>query len=177
VATVPLPTTTGTQQGVNYTACPAGPNPGATPPQCIIEVDLGHASLTLTGSTTIMVTGTIPVRLEDLPITASAFGQTLSGFATLDNGAVCPPTTESFVALPVQATLTWTGTGAPTVGCSALSVTSLNVDQTAVTNATGICGGIPAAFVATAQSVVGQALEPILAAAIKQEIQAQACLR
>jgi hypothetical protein len=176
VSTVPLPTTTGTQQGVSYTACPAGPKPGATPPQCIIEVDFGNASLVVSGGTPVMVTGTIPLRLADLPFTASGLGQNINGDATIDTNGVCPGGSQAFIALSVQATLTQTDTGVPTVGCSAFSVTSLTLDQTAVTSAVGICGNVPSIDVALAQTVVGQALTPILEAAIKQGIEGQACL-
>src|SRR5262249_42883305 len=54
--------------GTDYDVCPGGPDPANN--KCIAEVDLGNAQLTITPSAPydLKITGTIPIRVQDLPI-------------------------------------------------------------------------------------------------------------
>jgi hypothetical protein len=178
VATTAIPTTSGTQQGATYTLCPAGPNPNAMPPQCIVEIDLGNAALTVTSPSagTWDVSGTIPVRLADLPITATILGVQGAGDGTINAGAVCPiSTTEAFAVFTVQASGTSTGNGPVVLGCSAVSVTSLTLSASEVQSDVNACG-FPPALVSLAESLLSQVLTPVLKSAITQAIQSDACL-
>lgn len=62
----PIPTSTTTQAGTDITICPSGP----TGDRCRIDIKLGDAKLHIDGVTphAVAITGTIPVRLKNLPI-------------------------------------------------------------------------------------------------------------
>lgn len=167
----------GTVSGGSYTICKGGPNPGAMPPRCIVEVDFGNAALTLSGGPQKFgVAGTIPIRIADLPFSFTIFAGSFSTDAAVDKGGTCPPATQPFISLAVQANVTLTGTGDVTVGCSPLTVTSLTFTQGDVANATGLCGGnIPSVYVSQVKTLVAQAVTPAIEDAVKKGIEGQAC--
>jgi MYXO-CTERM domain-containing protein len=61
---------------VTIKICPNGPNPKSMPPQCIANIEIGMAKLHVDAITkdSIKISGTIPVRLQDLPVNVSLLG-------------------------------------------------------------------------------------------------------
>jgi hypothetical protein len=90
----PIPTSHSSQNftifSVDLDICPQGPDANSTPKKCIAEIDVGHAKLHLdsvtqfvNGGTTIkepgiLVSGTIPVRVQDLPVHIKVIGINLN---------------------------------------------------------------------------------------------------
>jgi hypothetical protein len=171
-----------TTTGATVTFCPNGPMPNAMPPQCIVEVDFGNASLTLTngpvdgGVQEIDLTGTIPLRLADMPVSATTILGPFSGDATINAGAVCPvSTTESFAVLDVQAKLTESGSAPVIVGCSPLGVLSVTLTASQVQGDSNVCG-VPSQFVSLGEAAFSQLITTVLQDIIAQGITSQACL-
>jgi hypothetical protein len=150
------------------------------PPTCFVEVDLGDATLTLNavGAGSWNVTGTVPLRIADLPLSLTYLGTTYVTDAVINSGGTCPvSTTEAFAVIPVTATVTSTSSNEPVLGCSDVMVTSLTVSQTDLTNVVGLCGGnIPAFLLSTAKSIAAQLLTTFVEDAIAQAITTKACL-
>jgi hypothetical protein len=73
---------------IKYSVCKGGANPNANPPSCIAEIDLGKADLKVTSGTPyeVHVKGTLPVRVQDLPI-STTFG---GGDIALNGDGACP---------------------------------------------------------------------------------------
>jgi hypothetical protein len=123
------------------------------------------------------VSGTIPIRLADMPVTANPGA--LSGDATINEGAVCPISTmEMFAVLSVQAQVQQQGSGPVVVGCSALSVSSVTLSMSEVQSNTNFCGGNIASsgFLSAAQQLFAQTFTPELQKIVTQGITTQACL-
>jgi hypothetical protein len=76
VITFDIPKSTSTQSfigiSVDITICRNGPNPNGNPPECVVEINIKGMKLHMDSITphSIKVTGTVPVRLKDLPIHA-----------------------------------------------------------------------------------------------------------
>lgn len=68
VVNFPIPTSTSTTAGTDITICPGGP----TGDKCRADINLGAAKLHIDGVTphAIAITGTIPIRIKELPIRA-----------------------------------------------------------------------------------------------------------
>jgi MYXO-CTERM domain-containing protein len=68
VVNFPIPTSTTTTAGTDITICPGGP----TGDKCRADIKLGEAKLRINGVTpnAVVITGTIPVRIKELPIAA-----------------------------------------------------------------------------------------------------------
>lgn len=69
------PLTLGSQTvaGIQLSFCPSGANPTSDPEQCELDVQLGQATFAVNAVTpdAITVSGTLPVRMQDLPITGT----------------------------------------------------------------------------------------------------------
>lgn len=65
-----VPSSSGSASGFDYTVCPGGPNPNANPPKCSAEIDIGNAALNMSVASPydLKITGTIPIRLANLPL-------------------------------------------------------------------------------------------------------------
>lgn len=94
--------------GATYAACPGGPDPNANPPTCTMEIDLGGADLDLNTAAphNLRITGSIPIRLRDLPIQIDygIFGVSDIN-ATVTGNNACPtqdPMGQSFAPIPVD---------------------------------------------------------------------------
>jgi hypothetical protein len=104
-------------------------------------------------------------------------GVTAGADVTVDLGGVCPGSPQSFVGIPVQATVTPTGGGPVVLGCSPLTVTQLVVAESDVAQVTATCGQVPSALVPVAQAVAATAITPLLQSAIAGALAGQSCLR
>jgi hypothetical protein len=184
VLRVPIPTTTSSSNGATVTACPGGPQADASPPLCVLELDLGDEALAFDGGPAI---GTIPLRVQDLPWTVTILGSSLSVDTALGDpeggtcsGSAVPPI--AFRAFPVQIVLAAPEGGAPAdagtpvLGCDPADAG--NVIVSVSSSDLVVCGcGLPTAYcdlMATSMaSVVGQAIGAEIAAAVNQ----RACLQ
>jgi hypothetical protein len=131
--------------GTGYSLCPNGSNPNANPKVCVAEIDVGNANLTVTtaGPDDVHVTGTLPLRVEDLEVSALGCTETIA-IGGSDNH--CPA--DSYDALPVdvdiQVQVDQNMAHTAGFGYTALTIKSI-IDQNAVTsnldNQLQICGG------------------------------------
>jgi hypothetical protein len=93
-----IPASTGSASGFDYSVCPGGPDPSANPPKCVAEIDVGSANLAITpaGPYDLHITGTLPLRMRNLPLHVQ--GLCVLGFcavnsditATLNGDGACP---------------------------------------------------------------------------------------
>lgn len=84
-----------------YTLCAGGFQPGATPPECVLEVNMGQALLNLERDGGFAIaTGTVLMRVQRMPfIVSGSFGGTALGFT---GSATCAGSVPGMVApLPV----------------------------------------------------------------------------
>ncbi len=56
--------------GANYALCPNGPNPQSNPKECVAEIDLPNAAMSITSRAPhhLQIGGTLPIRLQKLPV-------------------------------------------------------------------------------------------------------------
>ena len=73
---------------VSLTVCPNGPNATSSPPECVAEIEIGSAALTVGTATpdNLTLTGTIPIRVRDLPV-STPVGTIAIG---VGSGGSCP---------------------------------------------------------------------------------------
>jgi hypothetical protein len=101
VITFDVPTQTGLPLGI--TLCPNGSDATSDPKVCVAEIDIGNANLTLTPTTPndLVITGTLPLRVEDL-VLGGVLDCTL-GVSISGNGACDKPDAQTtFDAFPVD---------------------------------------------------------------------------
>ncbi len=123
--------------------CPSGPNPTATPPQCEVEIDAAHisgASVQAAGPHDLNIAATVPIRLQDLPITGSGLLFWVNATACLDGGSA-----GTYANIPVTADISLEQID-PAAHPSRANYTKINVknptfDQTALQNSIRFCGG------------------------------------
>jgi hypothetical protein len=170
-ADLAIPTSSGGTFPVLYTACPGGPDGGATPRRCIVELDVAHAALgwQSSGGAAYHVAGTIPVRLAYLPIDASVNGVPTSASLSVTGNGACPPSPQTFVAVPVDASV---DLGSPPVAQLGYALDA-GATAAALAAATTFCSG------AELGSLVAPFLEGLIADALRAEfaanIEAQLC--
>jgi hypothetical protein len=180
VVDVPIPTTSSTQSGVTVVACPGGPAKDAGTPQCILEIDLGNAALAIDGGT---VSGTIPMRVQDLPWSATVGTSKFSVQTALGDakGGTCSgsqPPPVGFLPLSVQLTLTAADGGppppAPVLGCDSVAVTTPSVSVSA--SDLVVCGcPLPAVFCTLATDVIASSVGQAIASELATVIDDRAC--
>ncbi len=131
---VPLPYT--------VQVCPGGADAAASPPTCLLDVQIPAGSLHLDAVTpgALTLSGTVPVRLQDLPIDATLIGALSLGFGQgTCNGAV--PAFD-YASFPVSVTLPLVAeTQAPRAGLTKVDTDTAVVSVTADPSSLGICGG------------------------------------
>ncbi len=112
-----VPETTGSVSILDYDVCPGGPNPGANPPTCTAQINIGQAALTIAPAAPydLHITGTVPIILADLPIHGTSgcvtvFGSTVCVFdqtfdVALSGDGSCPGTAPDQIPLSVDITV------------------------------------------------------------------------
>lgn len=140
----PIPKTSGsidlTVTNLNYTICSTGPDPGTTPPHCIAEIELGKTILHLDATTpnSVVVSGTIPVRMRDLPISSSVGGLDVS----LGQNPQCSSGSADadFKAFPVTVSIpVVTETNPPRDGFAKLDLANATIDVGVTKNDVNVC--------------------------------------
>ncbi|MEO6420079.1 MAG: hypothetical protein ABIP39_11755 [Polyangiaceae bacterium] len=74
ITAIPIPIVGGHIVHYIVNICPNSPNPSSVPPQCIADIGIGNAQLKMDAVTpnSLRISGTLPVRLKDLPIDATS---------------------------------------------------------------------------------------------------------
>jgi hypothetical protein len=167
---LPIPTFAGSAPGGAYTICPDGPNPAGAPPSCIVEVD-GSAidvGVRTDDASTLELTGTVPLRVQLLPVDFTFFSVPGSTNAALNGSGACPG--GSYAAVPMVVSIdrsAW-----PTVGVT------LTPDMASIASAVQCCGGgASSSTIALIRPAVIQSIVDTLRAGVVATIEQQICLR
>jgi len=178
--TFPVPESTGTAVLVDYTICPGGADPNATPPKCTAEVDVANADLTIktVGPHNVTVTGTLPVRLQDLPIDIDYGFVTDSTTGVLDLGGDCGAT-QSFAQIPLDVDISVETDQDAThsrVGYTRLKFNKLDSDQNAIEQSLTFCnGGVTTWLLNTLKPLLIGMLYDQLIGTLKGQVEGQLC--
>ncbi|WP_437664278.1 hypothetical protein [Sorangium sp. So ce1182] len=186
VITFSVPRSPGSVLGgiIDYTLCPDGADPGATPPTCTAEIDVGRAALQIQPRAphNLVIRGPLPVRMQSLPIflDGGVLGESTQ-YVTLNGNDACPPDEQSFTNIDVEVDLSIEIDVNPQhsrQGYSRVKVTRLSIDQDQLESSLHLdCGG----------TWVGDALDfvkPIITSfmgsmsdALKTQLDQQLCLK
>ena len=154
-----------------YTLCPNGPQPNASPPQCITELGLEAATLQVTAESPrlLKLTGTLPVRIQSLPIAVNGGGSTT---LTLSGNGACPPNAQTFA--PVGGDIGFSieiDTHPATAGQSRVRVGDVTLDEQSLNNGLSFCGVDPGIEAQVAASIKAQ-----MKSALQASVDNQFCL-
>jgi hypothetical protein len=130
---VPLPYT--------LSVCPAGADASATPPTCTLDAQIAAGSLHLDAVTpdALTLSGTVPLRLRDLPVDASLVGNVALGFGQGSCNGATPQF--DYGSFPVSVTLPLVPeTVSPRAGITKVDAANAVVSITADPTALGVCG-------------------------------------
>ncbi len=144
----PIGKSSGSASGFSYTLCPNGPNPMATPlEQCTVDVEVGMAKFNIdavsmdtntAGENSIVVTGTLPVRLQELPV--SVAGLTINvGLGTGSCNGSDPGVSYTPIPVDVEIPLI-AGTMEPRNGYTTIDVKNMKVTLGLVSSDLSLCG-------------------------------------
>ncbi|MCC6554351.1 MAG: hypothetical protein IT372_15320 [Polyangiaceae bacterium] len=104
VVTFPVPESSGSAL-IDYTLCPGGADPNASPPKCVAEIDIGNAQLAIDplAPHNLRIHGPLPIRLQNLPIEIDygIFG-TDTAIATLNGNGGCPPNNQTYANIDLD---------------------------------------------------------------------------
>ena len=115
---------------IDYTICPGGPDANGNPPKCVAEIDLGNADLSIqpTGPHNLVISGVVPLRLQDLPFDSDLGGMTV----VLNGNDSCPGENQTFKGVNVTIGLSIETDLDPTharQGYSRIRVTQVDVSE------------------------------------------------
>ncbi|MEZ4307661.1 MAG: hypothetical protein R3F14_06400 [Polyangiaceae bacterium] len=148
VLTFNIPTTSGSQFGIDYSVCPGGAKPGASPPECVAEIDMGNATFDMATAApnVIQLTGTAPMRLQDLPIDFVYLFVPDSTDAVINGNGACPGSPQTFADIDVSFDLSIQIDPDPAhvrQGYSRVVVNKVTIDEAQLSAALKFCGGAP----------------------------------
>ncbi|WP_437760175.1 hypothetical protein [Sorangium sp. So ce1389] len=186
VITFSVPRSPGSVLGgvIDYTLCPDGADPAATPPTCTAEIDVGRAALQIQPKAphNLVIRGPLPVRMQSLPIflDGGILGESTQ-YVTLNGNDACPPDEQTFTNIDVEVDLSIEIDVNPQhsrQGYSRVKVARLSIDQDQLESSLHLdCGG----------TWVGDALDfvkPIITSfmgsmsdALKTQLDQQLCLK
>lgn len=183
VITFPIPATTGGAFPATYDVCPGGADPNANPMKCIAEIDAGNADVTIApqGPYDLHITGTLPIRLANLPINFAIIGIPGSATGVLTGNGQCPGQTQTFdqfpldvdIAIHIDSDMTHSR-----YGYSLVEVKTIVNDQDAQDNLSAhltFCGGIGASILNLVKPLVIGQLYGGLIGTLKPTIEEQLC--
>lgn len=165
IVTFPVDSSSGSFGIGTYNLCPDGPDETTTPPRCIAELDLGAGQLSfdVAGPHDLVVSGPLPLRVQDLPIDISWFGLPDDRTHLVLNGnGVChddpPPPEQTFANVQVNVDISIEIDGDSMHsrwGYSRMRIVGLSVNNADLEAAINFCGG---GFT----SVVFNTLKPVM---------------
>jgi hypothetical protein len=131
---IPPSTTSG-----GLSVCPNGPT---TPSECVAEIDFSTSPLTFekVDATVFRISGSIPIRIQDLPVAYTLYVSPISGTVTFTENKGCPGAAQTFLEVPT--TVEFDTNAAPG---TALSVT-VSLNQQTIESGLALCESAMAAF-------------------------------
>ncbi len=159
---------------ISYTICDGGPQDMGTPKKCEVEINLAGAKLTVQSAAPhdLHVTGTIPVRLEDLPVKAAGIGADVS----LDGDGSCPGGSFANIGLDIDISVeTDTDMTHARYGNAMLKIQSMTVNKTDLENSVHFCGGVAGAILNFFSSTVVDAAYSGVTGQLSSAIEDQLC--
>jgi hypothetical protein len=147
---------------INYTVCPGGPDLGASPPKCGIEIDFQNAKLDISSIDPhhIAVVGPLPVRLQNLPVETDLGDVTV----VLNGNGACPNAAQTFANIGLRLELSvemnsLADQGVPDdknarYGYSRAVATKLELDKADLENALKFCGGLQAELLNALKGII-----------------------
>ncbi len=146
VITFDVPKSSFNQSGFNGDVCPNGSNPNSNPPECVVESDLSKAKLTVATKAphNITVKGTLPVRLQKLPVKGKFLGFiSINVEGVLTNGGKCSP--KDYAQIPVDVDISLEADDNPAhvarKGYTKVKIVKIAIDNNAIENSIHFCGG------------------------------------
>lgn len=154
VITFEVPPTSGSQLGIDYEICKNGPKPGATPPECVAEIDIGNAQLNIntTSPHNITITGPLPLRIQKLPINVVYLFIPDSTTMVLNGNQACPNNAQSFANIDLDVNISLeidTNQAHSRYGYTKVRFEKAGVNKTQLENSIDFCGGGFTSFVLT----------------------------
>lgn len=146
VITFPIPPVSDTQFGITYDICKDGPKEGTNPPECIAEIDLGNSGITITTATprNVVIGGTIPIRLQKLPIDIVYLFIPDSTTMVLNGNGACPNNAQTFADIGLDISISIEIDAVQDharYGYSKIKFTKFEVVKADLENAVDFCGG------------------------------------
>lgn len=181
VVEYPVDTMSGSYGLGDYTVCPSGPDETATPPRCLAELDLGAGTLTfeVAGPHDIVVSGPLPVRIQDLPIDLGWAGST---HLVVNGNGVChdqatPEQTFADIQLNVDLSIEIDGDpGHTRWGYSKMRIAGLSVNNADLEAAANFCGGgLTTAILNAIKPIMVGLLSDTLVGTVRDTIEGQFC--
>lgn len=178
----PVPSSNGDLTLVTYEICPEGPVPDAVPPSCTAEVALAAAHLELAPEAPheLHVYGTLPVRIQSLPVLLhwplGIDGETI---VTVNGNDVCPPSEQDFAEVGIDVVISVAiddNTDHARYGYSRIRVESIAVNQDDVDAALQFCGGsLQEAILTALKGVILPMIVDSLVGTVKTKIDELLC--
>ena len=181
VITFPIPESTSTTTilfvDCDITVCPGGADPNANPPKCNAEIDVGNANLDVTtkGPHNIVITGPLPIRLQNLPIDTCLGGMTV----TLNGNSGCPGENQSFANVDLNVDISVEIDANPAHsrrGYTRLKVVDVSIDEGQLEDQVHFnCGGFFGQIVEFVKGLVfGQFVDPLIGT-LQEQVDEQLC--
>ncbi len=148
--------------------------------QCVADINIAGAALTLTAvhPDSLTITGTIPVKVEDIPVEVYIFTiDTCTIHASLGTGGNCDANVQ-YTNVPVTVTLPLVAeTIAPRDGYTKIDTANATISANIASSQINFCGGFCADIASALQSfLVGQLTGP-LNSQLKSAIQTELCTK
>ena len=159
---------------INYTICDGGPQAMGNPEKCQVEVNLASANLKITSAAPhdLLISGTLPVRLEDLPLKAAGIAADLS----LDGDGSCPGGSFANIGLDVDISVeTDTDMTHERYGDAMLKIQSMTINKGDLANSVHFCGSIGGAILNFFSSTIVDLAYSGLASQLTSTIEDQLC--
>ena len=124
--------------------CPNGPKPTTNPPECVAEVDLGKAKLTMSTAAphNLKITGTLAVRMQKVPLKGTGLLGWVNSEVVLTKGGVCNPKEPADVPLNVDISLEVDKNPAhgSRQGYTKVKIVKLEIDNGVIGSSMKFCG-------------------------------------
>lgn len=182
VLTFDVPKTSGGSFPAEYDVCPSGPGNG----KCQAEIDLGNANLTMTATAphNLRITGTLPIRLKDLPINFKLLGIPGSATGALTGNNACPGSNQTYDDFPLDVDIDifadQNATHTGRFGYSQMKINRIVNDTNAKNNISShlnFCGSIAASILNLVKPLVIDQLYNGLIGSLDSQISEQLCAK
>ncbi|WP_231511877.1 hypothetical protein [Chondromyces apiculatus] len=158
VVTFEVPTSSGDiALGTSYTVCPDGPDATTNPPRCVAEINIGAAQLQITPTAphNIVVSGPLPIRLQNLPVEIDyGFLGTDTARVVLNGNGACPNNEQTYANIDLDVNVSIEIDSDPTHsrrGYSKVRILQLSVDEDQLADRLKLnCGDSPSGSILNA---------------------------